>query len=214
MLAIVGASDATVIVAAIGGATVLLAEMLRRQSAHQKKAVEAADRAVDAAQTAALSIGDANGHGSVHETLATLLGHQAEIRARIDTQDEARQAGQKRQLEIQEAMFNVQDMVMTMRASLIAQTSWQVTHTDEDAEAFSGLRECVDHLRALLGEPEDGEDFVPLIATVQALKQDLVADAERVNAAQGLLVGDAIQMIEEARARLDELDARYSKETP
>lgn len=115
MLAFLGAPDAAVIVALLGFLGTL-AEMVRRQGKHAK-------RAASAAQVTANSVGPMNGAGTLQEQMV-------DLRQKWLDAEEKRQNGQQRQQELQTGQTEILQVLADRGDKLDALTS-RVDHLSE-----------------------------------------------------------------------------------
>lgn len=159
--------------------------------------------AADAAKTVAESIGNVNGEGSLQEQVTTMTTWMSEESAK-------REEGQHRQVQMSEAIINLQNMIATMRNMLDSHAAWQLAHGEEDMRLFQNLQQSCEHLKELLGERLEGMTDEPLIPYVHRLKHDLanVATKERMLIElQHKTLVDAIEAISDIRAELKNRDS-------
>lgn len=168
---------------------------------HVEQAAKAATIAADAAVVVGESVGDVNGSGSLQKQMSTLMD-------RLDADEKARNEGQHRQAQIEEAVLSIQSMVMTMRQMLDTHSAWQLAHGEEDMRTFQQLQAACEHLHEVIGDP-NGFGDEPLIPYVHRLRHEMANQATRdrmMVELQHKVLTDAMDVMREVRERLDGSD--------
>src|SRR5690349_25126406 len=83
----------------------------------------------------ARSVGHKNGKGSIQEQLESLANSKQHS---------------------DEAIWNINSNVHEIKRTLGSHEEWQKNHSALDLETFGKLDETIEHLKSLIGEPEEG----------------------------------------------------------
>lgn len=142
------------------------------------------------------SVGQKNGHGDLHARMDKFAETQVAIQTDI-SQLKTRRASDA------ERWDQIASEVIAIRPKLEEAIAWQTSHSADDLQSFDELRNSMEHLSQLLGEPEEGMDRTPLIKYFHDFKHDMLNKNATSNIAGNVMLVQAANILSEVQDLLD-----------